>query len=497
MRTVLSATALLIPLICTSSVLALDVVKMQNGKVFEGKIIDEDYDIVKLKTKFGVVELSKEEIDKIERGLDIDKEFERKFAEAKTADNFYHLGVWCERFQRKELAKKCYEKAIELKPLHEPSRIKLGHKKYRGKWYSEEEYNRDVRGLVRHEGKWIPKADKEKIDAGYVKVDGRWVSEEDAPEEEQTRKIKKSTEKKAAPEKKSAKNWTPTPIFSMDEYKDLTAACSWANRKTINTDHYIIYTNVKDKFANKYKDMLEKLYDRYCKVFGHKGKMPYKFKICIYNSRQEFVRVTRMAGAGGFYTLRQKTLQVFHGWIPTLESGTQQVIQHEGTHQFQDMVMKNMMRSPIWLLEGLAVFFESSVFDEDRDIHIGAIPKKRLEDLQKVIKSDRYIRLATLIKTPQSRFRVPEYNHAWSLIYWLVYTSKNNQKVFNRYWGKCCEGGDSRNSRGFLDAIGVPIEKLEEHWKEWVMILSPEDMPEDVKKKSKAFNRKWNPSKDE
>jgi len=278
----------------------------------------------------------------------------------------------------------------------------------------------------------------------------------------------------------------------MEEYKDVFPACPWEQKKTVETEHYTIYTNVKEEYVKKYSDMLEKLYDKYCKVFNFKGQMPYKFKICIYNSRQEFVRVTRMAGAGGFYTPAQKTLQVFHGWIPTLESGTQQVIQHEGTHQFQDMVMKNMMRSPIWLLEGLAVFFESSVFDENRNIHIGAIPKKRLEDTQKAIKSGRYIKLDTLIKTPQGRFRVPEYNHAWTLIYWLVYTSKNNQEVFNKYWMNCCEGGDSRDSAGFLKVIGIPITDIEEHWKEWVLLLSPEDMPEDVKAKSKKFARKWN-----
>jgi tetratricopeptide (TPR) repeat protein len=236
MKRGVSAGVLLLLIFCTPTALALDVVKMQSGKVFEGEIIEEDYDCVRLKTKFGVIELSKEDIDKIERDLDIDKQFERKFAEAKTADEFYHLGVWCERFGRKELAKKCYEKAIELKPLHEPSRIKLSHKKYRGKWYTQEEYNREVRGLALHKGKWIPKADKEKIDAGYVKVADRWVRKEDAPEEDQPRKIRKP-DKKPDDKKKDSKDWKPTPIFSLEEYKDTAPACSWADRKTINTKH--------------------------------------------------------------------------------------------------------------------------------------------------------------------------------------------------------------------------------------------------------------------
>jgi hypothetical protein len=91
---------------------------------------------------------------------------------------------------------------------------------------------------------------------------------------------------------------------------------------------------------------------------------------------------------------------------------------------------------------------------------------------------------------------VPQYNHAWSLIYWLVYTNKNNQRVFNDYWRKACESGDTGNSSTFLDTIGVPIEMLEEHWKEWVLILSPDDMPEDVERKTKEFNKTRSAQKD-
>jgi len=477
-----------------SPAFALDIVRMNDGRVIEGKIIDENYDYVKLRTKHGVIELPAGEIDEIERNLDFDVEFQRRFEDARSAGDFYRLGEWSENLDHKNESLKCYEKAIEKDPNHKAARAKLGHKKHEGRWYTTEEYNREVKGLVLHEGEWIPQADKEMLDAGYVRKNDTWVKD-DGPADTETvasggRTPSGRADAPAPGRKKSSKDWEVTPIFTMDEYKDLVAECTWDQRKTINTEHYTVYTNVKKKYADKYCDLLEKLYDKYCSVFNHKGQMPYKFKICIFNSRQEFVRVTRMAGAGGFYTPAKKMLQVFHGWIPTLESGTQQVIQHEGTHQFQDMVMKSMMRSPIWLLEGLAVFFESSVFDESRKIHVGAIPKKRLEDLQKVIKNGRYIRLAELIRTPQARFRVPEYNHAWSLIYWLVYTSKNNQKVFNKYWVKCCESGDSSASRGFLDVIGIPIEDLEGHWKGWVMVLSPEDMPEDVKKKTEEFNRK-------
>lgn len=492
-RTTLTAAVLTIILFLSSTAFALDLVRMRSGKVLQGQIVGEDDDYVQLKTKAGVVELSREDIEDVVRGVDIDKEFERRFGEAEDADDFHKLGLWCEDLDRKALATKCYEKAIDVYSDHESSHAKLGHKKHKGKWYTQEDYNREVRGLALHEGKWIPKADKEKIDAGLVKVGDTWVHRENAPEKDQPRRAVRKDPKpdKDKPVKKSSGDWKPTPIFSREEYKDLTAASSWNDRKTITTEHYTIYTNVKEKYAKKYSDLLEKLFEKYCKVFGFKGKTPYRFKVCIYNSRQEFVRVTRMAGAGGFYSPQQKTLQVFHGYIPRLDAGTQQVIQHEATHQFQDMVMNNMMRSPIWLLEGLAVFFESSVFDEDRDIHIGAIPRKRLEDLQRLLKSGRYITLATLIKTPQARFNVSCYNHAWSLIYWLVYTNKNNQKVFNKYWQKCCQGGDSRTSAGFLEVIGLPVEKLEEHWKGWVLILSPNDMPEDVKAKSKKFAKKW------
>jgi tetratricopeptide (TPR) repeat protein len=201
MKKMFCASVLLAILLTTSTVLALDIVRMHGGRAIEGEIVAEDYDCVRLKTSHGVVELSKEDIDSIERDLDLDKEFENRFGKAGSASDFYELGLWCEDYKRAELAKKCYEKAIKLDPSHAPSRTKLGYKEHQGKWYTEEEYNREVRGLVLHEGEWISKSDKDMLDAGYVKVDGEWVSRDEAPDPDDVRRLRKAEEDEPEQEK--------------------------------------------------------------------------------------------------------------------------------------------------------------------------------------------------------------------------------------------------------------------------------------------------------
>ncbi len=61
-------------------------------------------------------------------------EYEEKLKKAKTANDFYNLGRWCEKNDLEEEAKQAYEKAIKLNPNHRNARKKLGYVKRKGEW---------------------------------------------------------------------------------------------------------------------------------------------------------------------------------------------------------------------------------------------------------------------------------------------------------------------------------------------------------------------------
>jgi hypothetical protein len=314
------------------------------------------------------------------------------------------------------------------------------------------------------------------------------------PQKEQKPEPSKRESKKA----KEKKEWKAKPMLSLDECKNTAGVVPWEQRRTIETTYYTIYTNLSDACGKKYGKMVDAMWVEFCKVFNYSKTPPEKPKIYICSTYKVLIEVLKKfpnvsSFAAPCYSPQDKAIFVCH---MIQEGGCQSTLLHEGTHQFQDMVL-NHHSIPIWLSEGLACFFGVSQFDEEGKLHIGCIPVDRdLRTVQEAIRTNQYIKLTDLIKMPHDSFYAKQtvelsYNQSWSLIYWIVMSNKNNREIFNRYWERCCKKGDSNDSCGFLEVIGVPIEKVEEHWKEWVLILNKEDKPEDVEAKSKEFDRKW------
>jgi zinc protease len=153
-----------------------DVIKLKSGGTITGKIVQKSEQDITVKTQSGAsVTISMDEIESVLTDEELQKKCEERFAGAKTADDFYKLGEWCESVGLLERAKTAYGKAIELDPNNEGARLKLGYKKHEGKWLSEEEYNVKVKGLIKYKDKWVTPEEKEKLEQGYTKVGNDWV----------------------------------------------------------------------------------------------------------------------------------------------------------------------------------------------------------------------------------------------------------------------------------------------------------------------------------
>jgi hypothetical protein len=123
----------------------------------------------------------------------------------------------------------------------------------------------------------------------------------------------------------------------------------------------------------------------------------------------------------------------------------------------------------MWIIEGLAVFFESAYYDvASKKVIIGTIPYDRLNTVKMMIQRKNYIKIQELIRTDQAQFTAIHYAHAWSIIYWMVYTTRNRQ-VFTNIWETCKQGGLTEQQ--FADIIKVDMDKWEEVWKQWVLQL--------------------------
>ncbi|MFH1421784.1 MAG: hypothetical protein ABIH42_03605 [Planctomycetota bacterium] len=62
------------------------------------------------------------------------------------------------------------------------------------------------------------------------------------------------------------------------------------------------------------------------------------------------------------------------------------------------------------------------------------------------------------------------------MIYWFIGSGNSSRKLFSEYWKRCCERGDTSDSKVFIEMVGQEnFAELEERWKAWVLILEEDD----------------------
>ncbi len=495
-----------------------DVVHLEAGGKIRGEIVEETATHVIVRTAYGSTHtIRRDEIAKIEREQDPDAEFERRFkaVPAGDAQGFFELGRFAQGKNLSARAKQAFTKAIEVDPEHAEARAALGHRKHRGRWYDEASYKKAVEGLVEWNGQWVTPAEKELLEQGFVRDDkGQWVRAEDLARQESGRgsstaapqpkplpsveKQPKAPEPKADPKAPApatpAKPKPAAPAEDDSWYDDHETAMAWEEatrpEKAYESRFYKIYTNLKPEYGRRYAEMMDQYAIQFQKVFKNflpKGGFG-KSEIWIYPSQEAFQQGEQMGqGVGGYYSSGNRRVVCYHGRFgPT--GTTRTVLAHEGTHQFEHIVLPaGFLNAPIWIIEGFAVFFESAIWDaKAKKVLIGSIPRDRLSNLKQGIKANQYIGLADLIRTPQPAFTGYHYAHAWSMVYYLIYSQPPGSKKREQY-RKVFEhlfflARTKRVSAEDVEEVWGGKEKFlafEEEWKQWVLDLPYDFDPSD------------------
>ena len=302
----------------------------------------------------------------------------RELTQSPTPEGYYELALWARDRGFAAESRGFMAKTVALDGFHEGARKALGHRQHEGRWYSDDEFKRDVLGLIKGpDGRWLKKAEP------------------------------KPDEPKAVAKKK-------VPVGRM-------------------MDKYF------KRFRSVFKNFLPPTtYER--------------SEIYIHASKEEFHEKNPQVPktAGGFYQPKTKRVVAFHGMF-TKTMTTRDVLAHEGTHQFEDIVLQGKFwNCPIWIIEGLAVFFESAYFNGS-EVKIGLVPRERLWSLKRGIATKSLIPLRTLLRTPQRQFGGYHYAHAWSLIYMVIYgdKSKKARAKKQKWFGELPQGeGQPRPGRG-------------------------------------------------
>ncbi|MBI4576241.1 MAG: hypothetical protein HY722_08270 [Planctomycetes bacterium] len=383
--------------------LSADVIHLEGGGRLEGEIVYEDAEMVRI-TVHGVEQtVERDDIVRIERVKTPAQEFDERLETVADAQAAYDLGVWARDQGLSEQAARAFRRAVEMDGGHKEAREALGFHWFEGRWMSEEEYQRAQ---------------------GKVYVEGRgWVSREevDRIRGEETDRRRAEAEARLA-EKRAEFEGVP-----------------WSEANVAERPHYIVRCNSTRKVADHYADFMEKLYAKYDKIFGAfpkqfpddwEGKargQPFRNTVYINRTHDEFMTMLQQpGGVGGFYRpeawfgLPPRIVCAFHG--PFGDTGdTHTVLAHEGTHQFEHLVMRgDFMEKPIWLIEGLACLFG----DGHRVASSGEIeiidPPDRLSQLLAQYAGTEYLPVKHLIRTPHMGFSGGHYAYGWAVIDYLT-----------------------------------------------------------------------------
>jgi RNase P/RNase MRP subunit p29 len=303
------------------SLFAQDVVKLVDGGEIHGRIVEETENFVKIETRGTTVQVKRDEIATILKDFDFDSELKKRRSSlpAGDADALYKLGLWCEENKREKEAKERFEEAVKINPEHLLAREKLHHKKHRGKWYTEEDYYKEI-NWVNYGGVWMPKEDKERYEAGLVKrEDGTWITKKEWDQEQ------KKIESKPKPEEKTTAAKETKPEEQPDDTGDPAAALrlkerkernpipenkeerkKWVNQQLSNwnnyyeSKHYLFLSNASPDITQSYAKMMDRMYEEYCKIFVYKEEQKVPFLVHLYGSQREFMQKDRKGpGVGG------------------------------------------------------------------------------------------------------------------------------------------------------------------------------------------------------
>lgn len=235
----------------------------------------------------------------------------------------------------------------------------------------------------------------------------------------------------------------------------------------METEHYRILTDTTERGCKSAASAMEQLYKVFGQIFKPEKKERPKVEVVIFQAQSSFADYIKSSGMkapasaiGLFRQFSDGKGQILTFRRETEEFHTLSTLYHEGTHQFVGMVM-NLKDPPLWMNEGLAVYFENSKF-EDGVFNIGIIPRERLIFLQKAVQSGKYIPLADLFERKRDTFDTLCYSESWAVVYFFLNAEGGMyQERFIKYFRELRAGKDPQAS---LNILTTDMKKFEDAW---------------------------------
>jgi hypothetical protein len=236
------------------------------------------------------------------------------------------------------------------------------------------------------------------------------------------------------------------------------------------TPHFLVDTNVDDKFTEWIARHIELVYTKYESIFPKQNKGKDKYRVIVFDTVKQYMDYGSPPNTGGYYQDLTKKL-VF--WKQPKESDTLLVLYHETFHQFLAYYLDH---APQWFNEGHGDYFGPSVYNEKtKQMEIKTNPW-RLRSIQGAIQANKYQPLPKLMQMTQQEMYDPKtvgmnYAQAWSMIHFFWHFDNGKYgKLLQAYFQFLVKDEDLKGA--YDAAFGkADLAKIEQEWKDYVLKL--------------------------
>ena len=201
-----------------------------------------------------------------------------------------------------------------------------------------------------------------------------------------------------------------------------------------STDHYTICHNTSDTYVRSVGSLFEQLYRGFYSYWKNQDwelrEARFPLTALVFADRASFVRYAQpelgdaVENIIGYYNLETNRMTIFD--LPNAERKIATIV-HEATHQlaYNSGLQQRFADNPMWVSEGLAVFFESPDFASLRGWRgVGRVNRLNLMRFRHYAAQRPADSLITLL-SDDARFRqsataVSAYAESWALNYFLL-----------------------------------------------------------------------------
>lgn len=258
----------------------------------------------------------------------------------------------------------------------------------------------------------------------------------------------------------------------------LPAAAQPAHMKRHETAYYTLFTDLgpdATREAGVRLTAMAEMYNQRTKGFA--GQITRKLPFYLFSNPQDYRAFGGMPNTQGVYDGDKLMAWVAGDADPAFWS----VVQHEGFHQFIDMVIRGNI--PTWVNEGLAEYFGAAIFTGDGFV-AGVVPPERLEWIKAVLKRKQGLGIKQMMELSHDAWNhqvlrggvsgANNYVQAWSMVHFLAHANPRYQKAFVAFINEVSRGAGTHVA--WEQRFGRGTEEFEEQWTLYWAAMSHQDI---------------------